>query len=62
MFNNLSNTGAYRQNFDIGASTQVLKWLTWNIGLSDRYLSNPVAGRKKNDFLYTTGFGFTFAR
>jgi putative salt-induced outer membrane protein YdiY len=62
MFNNLSNTGAYRQNFDIGASTQLTSWLTWNIGLSDRYLSNPVPGRKKNDFLYTTGLGFTFAR
>jgi len=62
MFNNLSNTGAYRQNFDVVASTQVTKWLTWNIGLSDRYLSNPVPGRKTNDFLYTTGFGFTYAR
>jgi Protein of unknown function, DUF481 len=62
MFNNLSNTGAYRQNFDFGASTQLTSWLTWNIGLSDRYLSNPVAGRKKNDFLYTSGLGFTFSR
>jgi len=62
MFNNLSTTGAYRQNFDIGAATQLTKWLTWNIGLSDRFLSNPVTGRKRNDFLYTTGLGFTFSR
>jgi hypothetical protein len=62
MFNNLSNGGEYRVNFDLGAATQLTKWLTWNISVSDRYLSNPVAGRKNNDLLYSTGFGFTFAR
>ncbi|MDX2269428.1 MAG: DUF481 domain-containing protein [Bryobacter sp.] len=62
MFNNLSNTGVYRMNFDVGATTALMKWLTWNISLSDRFLSNPVPGRQKNDFLYSTGFGFSFAR
>lgn len=62
MFNNLSNTGQYRVNFDAGANTQLLKWLTWNIAVSSRYLSNPVTGRRNNDFLYTTGFGIAFAR
>ena len=62
MFNNLSNTGNYRVNFDTGATTQVFKWLTWNIAISNRFLSNPVPGRQKNDFLYTTGFGISFAR
>ena len=62
MFNNLSNTGEYRVNFDIVATTQLTRWLNWNLSLSDRYLSNPVAGRKNNDFLYTTGLGFTFSR
>ncbi len=62
MFNNLSDTGEFRVNFDIGAATQLTKWLAWNISLSDRYLSNPVAGRKNNDLLYSTGLGFTFAR
>ena len=62
MFNNLTNSGEYRMNFDIGAATSLMRWLTWNIALSDRYLSNPVPGRKQNDFLYSTGFGFTFAR
>lgn len=62
MFNNLSNGGEYRVNFDIGATTALTKWLSWNVSVSDRFLSNPVAGRKKNDFLYSTGFGFTFAR
>jgi putative salt-induced outer membrane protein YdiY len=62
MFNNLSNTGEYRMNFDLGANTQLLKWLSWNLSFSDRYLSNPVPGRKMNDILYTTGIGITFAR
>ncbi|MGH9662801.1 MAG: DUF481 domain-containing protein [Bryobacteraceae bacterium] len=62
MFNDLTNTGDYRVNFDIGASTKLGKWLTWNVSLSDRYLSNPAPGRKTNDFLYTTGLGITFAR
>jgi hypothetical protein len=58
MFNNLSNSGEYRINFDIGATTQLTKWLTWNLSLSDRYLSNPVAGRKNNGLLYSTGLDF----
>ena len=61
MFNNLSDTGQYRMNLDVGANTRLLKWLTWNLGFSDRYLSNPVPGRKKNDILYTTGIGIAFA-
>jgi putative salt-induced outer membrane protein YdiY/sporulation protein YlmC with PRC-barrel domain len=61
MFNNLSNTGEYRVNFDVGANTQLFKWLTWNLAASDRYLSNPPVGRKTNDIIYTTGFGITFA-
>lgn len=62
MFNNLTNTGNYRMNFDAGANTRLTKWLTWNISLSNRYLSNPAPNRVNSDWLYTTGFGFTFAR
>ena len=62
MFNDLTNTGSYRVNCDIGASTRLSKWLTWNVSLSDRYLNRPAPGRKTNDFLYTTGIGITFAR
>jgi hypothetical protein len=62
MFNDLDDTSIYRVNFDIGLSTKLLKWLSWNVSLSDRYLSTPAPGRKKNDFLYTTGLGITFAK
>ena len=49
-------------NFDLGATTALTDWLTWNVALSDRYLSNPVPGRKANDVLYSTGLGFSFGR
>jgi putative salt-induced outer membrane protein YdiY len=62
MFNDLTNTGTYRVNFDAGTSVKLTKWLNWNVSLSDRYLSKPAVGRKANDILYTTGLGFTFAR
>jgi small nuclear ribonucleoprotein (snRNP)-like protein len=55
MFNNLTTTGSYRVNFDIGASTKISKWLNWNVSVSDRYLNHPAAGRKTNDLMYTTG-------
>jgi putative salt-induced outer membrane protein YdiY len=61
MFNNLSDTGQDRVNFDIGASTQIFKWLSWNLTGSDRYLSNPAPGRKTNDVLYSLGFGINFS-
>jgi hypothetical protein len=62
MFNNLTETGAYRINFDLGLSTKIAKWLSWNVSISDRYLSNAAPGRKTNDFLYTTGIGIAFAK
>jgi putative salt-induced outer membrane protein YdiY len=62
MFNNLSDTGEYRMNFDLGISTKLTRWLNWNAAAIDRYLSNPSPGRKKNDFLYTTGVGVTISR
>jgi hypothetical protein len=62
MFNNLTETGTYRVNFDLSLGTKILKWLTWNLSVSDRYLSDPAPDRKSNDFLYTTGIGITFSR
>jgi len=62
MFNGLSGGSPYRVNADLSLATKVKKWLTWNLAVSDHYLSDPVAGRKPNDWLYTTGIGATFAR
>jgi hypothetical protein len=62
MFDNLSNTGAYRANFDLSSNTKLRKWLVWDLSFSDHYLSNPVEGRIPNDILYTTGLGVTFGK
>lgn len=62
MFHNLSEAGAWRMNFDAGTSVRLLRWLSWNLNLSNRYLSNQVPGRKKNDLLYSTGLGISFSR
>ena len=60
-FDSMADTSAYRVNADLGASTKIAKWFTWNITLSDRYNAKPAIGRKTNDFLYSTGIGVTFA-
>ena len=62
IFPNLSNAGELRINFDASAVTRVAKWLSWQLTVSDRYLSLPVAGAKKNDTLFTTGVRLTFAK
>jgi putative salt-induced outer membrane protein YdiY len=62
MFNNLSQTGEYRMNFDLGTVTALTRWLSFQVTYSDRYLSNPAGGRKKNDVLFTTGLRLNFAR
>ena len=49
-------------NFDVGAVTALKKWLSFQLTASDRYLSTPVGGRKRNDVLLTTGFRVSFAR
>jgi hypothetical protein len=62
VFPNLSETGEYRLTFDSSLVTSINKWLGWHVTLSDRFLSNPVSGTKKNDVLLTTGIRLTFGR
>lgn len=62
MFNSLTDVPDLRVNFDFGAATRLAQWLNWNLTVSDRFLRNPVAGRKTNDVLYSTGLGVTFGR
>jgi hypothetical protein len=62
VFPNVTDTGNYRMNFDASLVTTIRKWLAWQVTFSDRYLSNPVGDRKKNDLLFTTGFRLIFAR
>ena len=62
LYSNLTDGSLYRANADIGATTKLNKWLNWNVSISDRYLNTPSEGRKRNDFLYTTGIGVVFTR
>jgi putative salt-induced outer membrane protein len=62
MFNNLSDTGQYRVNFDVGMATKIAKWLSWQVTASDRYLTNPAPGRKTNDLLISSGIRVTFSQ
>lgn len=62
VYPNLTETGEYRMNWDSSAITRLNRWLSWQLTLSDRFLSNPVPGRKKNDILFTTGLRITFSR
>jgi hypothetical protein len=62
LYPNLSNAGNYRYQFDASAATKMKKWLSWQITFSDRFLSDPLPGLKKNDLLLTTGVRLTFGK
>jgi putative salt-induced outer membrane protein YdiY len=62
LYPNLSDTGDYRANLDLSAETALWRWLGWHFTVSDRLLSNPIPGRKRNDFVFTTGLRLTFAK
>lgn len=57
----LNDPGTYHAAFDIGLSTRFVRMFTWQTKLSERYVSNPLAGFKNNDLVLTTGIGLTFA-
>ena len=61
-FPNLSDLGQYRFQFDATAATKLKAWLSWQITVSDRYLSNPLPGLKSNDELLSTGLRLTFGK
>jgi len=58
IFPNVTNAGAYRLALDASAVTSLVRWLSWQVSIGDRYLSNPLPGTLKNDVLLTTGFRF----
>jgi putative salt-induced outer membrane protein len=62
LYPNISNTGDYRFQFDATAATKLKSWLSWQVTYSDRYLSNPLPGLKKNDVLLSTGLRLTFGK
>jgi putative salt-induced outer membrane protein len=61
-FPNLSDTGDYRLQLDATAATKIKNWLSWQVTLSDRYVSRPLLGLKDNDVLFTTGLRLTYGK
>jgi putative salt-induced outer membrane protein len=62
VFPNMSDSGNYRVNLDMSVVTAIKKWFGWQFTVSDRFLSNPLPGRKENDLLLSTGLRMTFAK
>ncbi len=60
-FPDLKNTGEYRARFDVGTVTKLNTWLGWQNAFGDIYVTNPPAGKKKNDIILTTGLNVSFA-
>jgi putative salt-induced outer membrane protein YdiY len=56
----LNDNGGYRGVFDFGLASKLYRAITWNLTFTDLYNSKPVAGKKNNDVLFTTGLGLSF--
>ncbi len=56
----LNGIGGYQGVFDFGVASKFYRAFTWNLNFGDRYNSRPVAGKKDNDVLLTTGLGLAF--
>jgi putative salt-induced outer membrane protein YdiY len=59
-FDDIQNTGDYRATFDFGTVTKISKWLGWQNAFGDVYVTNPPAGKKGNDLVFTTGLNISF--
>jgi putative salt-induced outer membrane protein YdiY len=60
-FPGLSEAGEYRSAFNLGTVTKISKWMGWQNAFGDIYVTNPPAGKKRNDITLTTGLNLTFA-
>ena len=59
-FPDLTNTGEYRTAFNLGTVTKINKWLGWQNSFGDIYVTNPPAGKRRNDLFFTTGLNVSF--
>ena len=60
MFPDLSDTSQFRGVFNFGTVTKFSKWLGWQNAFGDIYVTNPPAGKKQNDIVFTTGLNVSF--
>jgi putative salt-induced outer membrane protein YdiY len=59
-FPDLNDAGEYRATFNFGTVTKINKWLGWQNAFGDIYVTNPPAGSRQNDILFTTGLNVSF--
>ena len=62
IYPNTSDLGQYRFSLDATAATKLKNWLSWQVTYSDRYLSNPVGNKLRNDLLLSTGLRLTYGK
>ncbi len=62
VYPNISRAGTFRSTFDASLVTQLSEWLGWQVTVGNRYNSDPIAGAKSNDFLFSTGIRATFGK
>lgn len=61
-FPDLTDPGRnYRANFNVGTVTKIVKWFGWQNNLTDTYVTNPPAGKKRNEFMWTSGLHIAFS-
>ena len=62
-FPDLTDPGKnYRASFSVGTVTKVVKWFGWQNSLTDTYVTNPPEGKKRNEFVWTSGLQIAFSR
>jgi putative salt-induced outer membrane protein YdiY len=61
VYPDLSHTGNYRANFNLGTVTKFNKWLGWQNSINNIFVSNPPTGSKTDDIIFTTGLSISFA-
>jgi putative salt-induced outer membrane protein len=52
--------GNYRTNFSLTTVTRIVKSFGWQNYVSDMLVSNPPTGKKRNEFVFTSGLRFAF--
>ena len=57
-----NSRGNYRTNFSLSMITKISKWLGWQSNFSDIYVTNPPAGKKQNEFVFTSGLHLAFSQ
>ena len=56
----LTDTGEFRLDSTSTLTTQISSRLSFNTTVADRFSTNPLPGRQKNEMILTTGFGINF--